>query len=438
MKISYLSNIMKSINSLYLIVAMFINISLFAQWINIPNPAVANTIVLPIANNKIIYAGNHQNSPSGGGYVSAYLSDDFGVNTRVYYLSGGTGTHPTMLGATSYNDSVICFNHNVGNYGLGYTANGFKSVGSYAVGGYGSYSMFNTSKHLFVLASKFNQNDTVMFKRVNTSSSAESEIYLPTYYGGNVNNSNQPKMSFINDSTGFILARYKSNTSKSVLLKTVDYGDTWSELLIDSINLIRCYSFPSTQVGYVYKDYTHIFKTTDGGISWYGVGNSAVASASCIAFSDDNTGYVGGTNGSLTKTTNGGLSWTTENSGTTANITGIYTFGHVAYYRTASNSLFKNYPKGVSIQEQEEDLNHIRVYPNPFSHALNIETDAYEEKLTIRTTDVLGKDVYSIDIFEASPHVSTILDLDFLTPGIYFISIESRNKSYSQRVVLSK
>lgn len=429
---------MKLTRNLIATTILLLNISLSAQWTNIPNPGVLTTLVLPVGNNKIIYAGSHQNSPSGGGYVIAHRSDDFGTYARVYYLTGGTGTRPTMVEAASYNDSSICFHHNVLGYGVGYTRDGFKSTGLTAIGGYGCYSMINTAKNLFTLSPMPSYTtDTLMFKRTDIVASKDTVIYMPKYFSSHY--TYVPKIRFINDSTGFILARYKSNTSKSVLLKTVDYGDNWTELLIDSLNPIGAYSFPSPEVGYVFKTNRNILKTIDGGASWYSLTNSVIASPLSIAFSNDSTGYIGGTNGALAKTINGGLSWVMENSGTTANIKSIYCFGPAAYIVTSTNTVYKNMSKGVSINAIEPAVNRLSIYPNPSAGMVTLEADIQKQTtLSITVKNMLGQNVYSISDVYMNTHITKNLDLGFLESGVYFVCIGNGQQSFTHKLILSK
>jgi hypothetical protein len=74
--------------------------------------------------------------------------------------------------------------------------------------------------------------------------------------------------------------------------------------------------------------------------------------------------------------------------------------------------------------------NHIRVYPNPSSDQLKIQTDSYIEKVSIyNLTGQMVKDV------QTREEKNAIIDISDLSPGIYLVKVKSSNGYYTGKVV---
>ena len=109
-------------------------------------------------------------------------------------------------------------------------------------------------------------------------------------------------ISFINSSIGFV------GTANKGILRTVDGGETWSNISGLSNTSINSIIFLTDSIGYALSN-DICLKTVDAGISWDTVFQGSSMSLRSIDFIDANTGIIGG-NGIL-KTVDGGLSWST-------------------------------------------------------------------------------------------------------------------------------
>ncbi|MBX2979597.1 MAG: T9SS type A sorting domain-containing protein [Flavobacteriales bacterium] len=100
--------------------------------------------------------------------------------------------------------------------------------------------------------------------------------------------------------------------SNSLILKTIDGGETWTTTTHQG-NVGGNFSFPSSTVGYMAGFYDVIKKTTDGGNTWTTLTiNNQALPIRAVSFPDVNTGYVVSLNGFIRKTTNGGATWTAQ------------------------------------------------------------------------------------------------------------------------------
>ncbi len=81
----------------------------------------------------------------------------------------------------------------------------------------------------------------------------------------------------------------------------------------------------------------------------------------------------------------------------------------------------------------------IEIYPNPFSDNITIENKIRElitsdEVTLIKIHDLNGREVFSTSLtMEPLNH----FDLDFLTNGVYFLTITNKEKTYSKKIVKS-
>ena len=81
---------------------------------------------------------------------------------------------------------------------------------------------------------------------------------------------------------------------------------------------------------------------------------------------------------------------------------------------------------GVEEMENEE---HVRLYPNPATNELTIESKMQNAEIEIR--DVLGQMVYNTKAIAAS---STI-DVSMLSKGVYFISLQNGKQTINKKLV---
>jgi len=115
---------------------------------------------------------------------------------------------------------------------------------------------------------------------------------------------------FLNKDTGFLGGR---NTSSSLLLKTVDNGNTWTPItpLNASTSQVNSIYFLDSYNGFISIADT-LYKTNNGGISW--IAQSVSFAVSDLFWIDMNNGYAAGSNasnGSIMKTIDGGQTWNT-------------------------------------------------------------------------------------------------------------------------------
>ena len=107
-----------------------------------------------------------------------------------------------------------------------------------------------------------------------------------------------------------------------VVIKSLDAGETWTQLSSATSNDLRGVYFENGQSGWITGYTGKIYYTNNGGASWT---NQSTGTANLyeITFVDDTTGWIVGGSGRILKTTNRGTNWSTQTSGTSGIIFGV-------------------------------------------------------------------------------------------------------------------
>jgi photosystem II stability/assembly factor-like uncharacterized protein len=110
---------------------------------------------------------------------------------------------------------------------------------------------------------------------------------------------------FTDENTGYAGG---SGITNATLLKTIDGGETWNDLNVNSIYEINSISFGSNNTGYVITSISELFKTTDAGANWVNTINFGVFGGR-VEFLNADTGFVANGDGEIFRTLDGGVNW---------------------------------------------------------------------------------------------------------------------------------
>jgi photosystem II stability/assembly factor-like uncharacterized protein len=110
--------------------------------------------------------------------------------------------------------------------------------------------------------------------------------------------------------------------SNPLILRTTDYGTTWTSQLSDSGYTLYgvCFADANTGTAVGWNGNIgggKILRTTDGGTTWTHQSSGTDACLNSVCFTDRMTGTVVGWGGTILRTTDGGSTWIAQSSGVT-------------------------------------------------------------------------------------------------------------------------
>lgn len=172
------------------------------------------------------------------------------------------------------------------------------------------------------------------------------------------------------------------------IFRSIDRGETWTDMQVTGMDKIRSLSFPSSTVGYAVgkDDFNTLMKTLDGGTTWNVDNLYCSSTLNDVHFFDEDYGLVFGDNGVELKTTIGG---------------------------SVENKLIP-----VSAD------NYFDIYPNPVSAYLRIvitDKNLYDET-QIEIFDILGKRVATHKSINGNEN---LINIESLKSGVYIIQLKN-------------
>jgi photosystem II stability/assembly factor-like uncharacterized protein len=211
--------------------------------------------------------------------------------------------------------------------------------------------------------------------------------YNPSWFA-----SSFAKLDFINANVA-----YTALENSDRLYRTLDGGNSWQIIVVDSIDFIRDFDFKDPDNGHVLTE-----------LGW---------GQECrILISAD-----GGQNCTMEYTTG----WNFYGGGVVLN---AFSFVEQTGYTTGSNGLVKKYSPSVTGINGEELNGTASVYPNPFSTCATVQITGWSElrmkHVELKVLDALGREVLRSEI--RTPNFE--LKKSDLPNGIYFYRINNGNE----------
>ena len=232
---------------------------------------------------------------------------------------------------------------------------------------------------------------------------------------------------FTGTNTGFAVA------DSGIILKTTDAGNSWNIQAFDCFYMFSVH-FVNDNTGYAVGNkwvsqeqryYGDIYKTTDGGISWI-LKKSILLSANYIGqfnsvfFIDADTGYIVGNGRNIIKTVNGGEDWTEQPLGNLYYLNNVFFADDNTGYAVGDyGMIFKTTNGGFC--EVKTSKEYFKIYPNPVSGQLTIETAQLKNENTLTISNISGQEL----IRQQLNNCKIQIDISNLTSGIYFVKLVS-------------
>lgn len=101
----------------------------------------------------------------------------------------------------------------------------------------------------------------------------------------------------------------KGNVIDSLVMRTVDGGETWQRMVVPSKTELFHLDFNGSSHGWIVGDNGLILATTDSGETWRVQQSGTTSALYNVDFRDDYEGYAVGEGGTILRTENGGAAW---------------------------------------------------------------------------------------------------------------------------------
>jgi photosystem II stability/assembly factor-like uncharacterized protein len=226
-----------------------------------------------------------------------------------------------------------------------------------------------------------------------------------------------------------------------IILKTIDGGTNWVILYQGSTSgVFFSICFPQENVGYAVGENINpmhgtILKTINGGADWTSQESGTGNSLQSVFFTDVNTGYaVGGFgDGIILKTTDGGTSWVGLTSGTSKALYAVYFPKADTGYAVGENgTILKTINGGgVGIDETSADPTHFKIYPNPASELISIESPVIPGITRLTVSDLQGRVLKEMEI----TGLKSQIDIRDLPSGIYFLTVKNAKMAETLKLI---
>lgn len=237
-------------------------------------------------------------------------------------------------------------------------------------------------------------------------------------------------LHFVNDSIGFIILKDVLGLN-SYVLKTSNYGSSWSAIMTDSVNQFSTIIFRDSLNGTITAS-NQIYETNDAGLTWSILPSPTfpIGKFSSSAFFNDSIGYLTSDSGYVLRTNDRGISWNIELDSTNAtyhipiNVSVNKIIDKdIAYFNYNLGKLFRRskLPTTLTETQKENDLELI-IYPNPAANKIVVEVEDEHLNPEFIIYDMSGRLVLRSS--------ETNIDVAHLGSGTYFIQAINGEKSY--------
>ena len=247
---------------------------------------------------------------------------------------------------------------------------------------------------------------------------------------------------FSSSNNGYILEK-STDYSHSLLLRSVDGGNTWNHCKQFDSQYLRSIFFLNETTGYVItSNYTDsfLYYTNDGGDSW-NTDTIKGFDLNNIYFNNDTVGYLVGSSGEILHTKDGGENWIINTMVTDNPLFGVYfkdnETGYVTGYRGTilyTDSLITR----INRNTPETKNSPLYIFPNPSSRKTNIGYTL--DKISNVKIDVFNISGQNLNTIHFNKQIKGIhkytLNTSNFDSGLYIIQLSIDKESYTKIAVI--
>jgi photosystem II stability/assembly factor-like uncharacterized protein len=402
---------MKSKITLFALILIVTN-KFYAQWTEI-NPGINQTYLSLDCVDNTCYLG---------GFNGTILKSADGLNW----------TDVNTTGITDHISSVYTFSNDT----------------CFIIGGSDLYKTYDGGINWVVLSMQTNINYTTVYfinKLIAYNQGLPGEIYKTIDGGENwewinstpseIDNITGNSLYFLNPEIGYIGTT--NNIDKVQIYKTVNGALTWTIVyektgIVPDDEAIHYIKMITNEIGYACGKNGSILKTIDGGDTWQEQSNPFDTTTKLLRkfdFIDVSNGYIVGSQGGILKTINGGNTWIDESyTNVGLNFADLAILSNdtvIVMPSNSSNKILINQNANLTAQLKNLENNFIKIYPNPTSDIITIET-SQNDLFILR--DMNGKIVCEKRLTDI---LTNKIDLENFEEGVFMYSILQQGSEIS-------
>jgi photosystem II stability/assembly factor-like uncharacterized protein len=221
--------------------------------------------------------------------------------------------------------------------------------------------------------------------------------------------------------------------NQGFILRTLNGGTNWIPQTSGTTQLLRSVYFITTTTGVAVGGGGTIKRTTDGGQTWISIPSGTANTLFSVTFIDDLNGCIVGDNGFILRTVNGGQSWSQQPGVNSTTLLFVnFTSGNAGYAVGFNGTLIKTTLTTGSPEITDQMLH---IYPNPVKGNLYLKfPSSARETVGINIYNSIGNRIQSIKL---NSLFSEPIDVANLTPGVYFIEINSKGFNIKEKFVVN-
>lgn len=247
----------------------------------------------------------------------------------------------------------------------------------------------------------------------------------------------------LSDQLGYSAGLAYFPTATGFVLKTVDGGDTWTQLNLGVIPFLSGVQFLDADRGYAVGENGSVFITEDGGDIWENPDVGSGENLHDVAVVSSLMAWVSGANGTILYTDDGGINWISAESGTEETLYGIsFVDSTTGWAVGAAGTILTTTPE-VSVEpdvigHQLQDYTLLQAYPNPFNATTTINFGLPEASpVSLTVYDIFGRTVQSLtDRQYSAGYYSMIWNAKDVPAGIYSVQMQAGEFASVRKVTL--
>ncbi len=324
-------------------------------------------------------------------------------------------------------------------------------------GGMNWFSVY-TSSPGFIYMINLVFPDTLSGYAVAQTNSQTGNFYRTSNGGDNwiMSSVNNPKyVSFSSPSTGWIHGSYSIgppfNTFHIAVYKTTNSGQNWySEYSFETVSINPGpLFFVNALTGYkvIQLGSVYIGKSNSGGTDWSNIFSTS-SEVNSIYFVNVSKGWFARDNGKILFTSNGGSSFSEQQSGVATKLYSVFLINDTTgWIATTNGIILKTNTGGITNVNISADLIPDKFYlsqnyPNPFNPNTVISYSLIENSFVkLKVYDLPGNEIATLVNENQNAGIYNYQFSAFnyqLSSGIYFYKLETKNWSFTKRMMLLK